>query len=384
MLMPGTYAEAINNPPAGAPGAWNDVRKANDNWNVIKAAVDGTVIVTGGLGLNSSAHYLQIEGIKFQSQDQKQITGSFVKVLRSTFKGGPGSGNNVKLCIGTNDQTPGAHDILLEDVPIYGRGGRYDLLVYNSDRIVLRRVVGRHGAGWSDTAGDPQASVSIYNSSNVETQNMLLPDTVPVGYFEAVLYHPSNGSSSNKSNNIHHDSPIIFNCPGNQLLAYDDGVAATNGVVTNGVLFGGDYAININGAAHAGNIANMTILKCPKGCNDWKTSPSKTKLSNCISDTGGNMAQTGGIAKPVAMKYLFQSTVAGKGANIMTRRGKSGAGYGEPGWLDDDGPLWPWPMEDAIKADFTADSAVGFCAPGAPSLTNYLWAALGNTPPATF
>ncbi|MFZ2650123.1 MAG: hypothetical protein WA210_08445, partial [Burkholderiaceae bacterium] len=156
IVKAGTYSnplDAIGKLVSGKAGAWN----------IIRAEVDGTVTITAPLNIPLGDHYLQFEGLKWEGPTEKGINGRFVKMLRCAFKDGPATGNTVVLGIGTSNATPGAQYILVEDSYVYGAGGRYKILVYNSDKVILRRIVARHQDGWSDTKGDPQAVVSLYN-----------------------------------------------------------------------------------------------------------------------------------------------------------------------------------------------------------------------------
>lgn len=94
-----------------------------------------------------------------------------------------------------------------------------------------------------------------------------------------------------------------------------------------------------------------------------------------------------------------------KGATVMTHRGRSGTFHGEEGYDVDTGlPMWPFPMEDAIRTkmrEFSHTGATysgenylqraigpedtltgvrGFCGDD-ENLTSYVWAARGETPP---
>ena len=86
-----------------------------------------------------------------------------------------------------------------------------------------------------------------------------------------------------------------------------------------------------------------------------------------------------------------------RGATILYRYGESGTLWGEPGWDTlTTAPLWPWPYQDQIKADFlepndppkgaypqTNNTHRGFCAKD-KTLTKYIWGYLGNPLPVMF
>jgi hypothetical protein len=404
-IAPGNYAgtaNAIGSTGSGAASAWNRIR----------ARIDGTVIISAALTLPTQDHYRVFEGLRFESNTSKSVRGRYVKFLRCGFKGGPASGNTMNLAIGTNDVTPGAQYVLLEDVYAFGPGGRYNILVYNANKIVLRRVVVRHENGWSDPSGDPQANVSIYDSSEVLTQNLLLLDSRPTGYYEAALYHPSNGTTTNHSNLIRHQGAVILNIGGNG-IAFDGSRASTNNSVSDSVVWGADYTSSINNAAHAGTLQNLTVGSASSGgINDWRGGGqftlgrsilwqiSGSNLSSinhagnvcfnpvCSGETSLNPGTSGLRFLPrIENGSALASAGPGGtrvGATVLNRLGTPGSMYDEPGYDQvQSQALWPWPHESAIQAAMCAQAGVssGFCA--APTLTRYVWEMLGNPIPAS-
>ena len=393
------------------PGERNAVhqlpRGSLDAWNVIKAEVDGTVIITAPLDLRLGDHHLQFEGLRWEGSIEKGITGRYVKMLRCAFKDGPATGNTVVLAIGTNDATPGAQHILVEDSYVYGSGGRYKILVYNADKVILRRIVGRHQDGWGDTRGDPQAVVSLYNSTDVLTQNLLLLDSGGHGYFEAALYHPSNKRASR---NIHNIGAIILNIAGTA-VGWDDHLASSGNRLADSVIWNAKSAAVINGARHSGTLENLTVGKMSRnGIVDWKNGRlfsvknslfwevstknlrAVTHENNvcfapgCDGAASMNPATSGlkWLPRIEANSPLAKAGAGGApvGATVVKRLGVSGTLYGEPGF-DQETPqdLWPWPNEAAIKHAMcdAVKIASGFCA--AASLTRYVWEQLGTPLP---
>ncbi len=403
IVRAGTYAgegNALRRVPPGTAGAWN----------AIKAEVDGTVTITAPLHIPLGDHYLQLEGLKWEGPFAKGITGRFVKVLRCAFKDGPSSKNTVVLGIGTNDATPGAQYILIEDSYVYGSGGRYKVLVYNADKVVLRRIVARHQGGWSDTKGDPQAVVSLYNSTDVLTQNLLLLDSGGHGYFEAALYHPSNKRASS---NIQTAGAIILNIAGTA-VGWDDHLASSGNRLEDSIIWRARTAIFVNGAPHSGTLDRLTIGKISgSGINDWKDGRQFSIKNSLIWEMGSknlrsvvhqnnvcfalacsgeatmNPATSGLRWLPrIEANSALSRAGAGNtqvGATVLKRLGISGTLYGEPGYNQaTTQDLWPWQNEAAIKHSMCDEVNVttGFCA--AASLTHYVWEQLGNSAPASF
>ncbi|HEU4663684.1 MAG TPA: hypothetical protein VFS55_06610, partial [Dokdonella sp.] len=277
-------------------------------------------------------------------------------------------------------------------------------LVYNADSIVLRRIVARHEGGWSDTEGNPQAVVSLYNSIHVLAQNLLLLDSHPPGYFEAALYHPSNGPASA---HIHTSGTIILDVAGSG-VGWDDSVASSDNRLEDSVIWRADAAVSINGAAHAGVLERLTIGRTGSGVDDWgdhggfslghsilwqvdgTAFAAVAHEGNvcfdpaCSGETTLDPAQSGLLWLPriEADSALAHAGPGGTrvGADVTRRLGVSGTLYGEAGY---DGvtaqSLWPWPYEARIQAAMCADTSAGFCA--SSSLTRYVWEQLGNAMP---
>lgn len=401
IVRPGVYGNALDAVTGGRPGK-------PGAWNVIKAETDGTAIITAGLSLGLADHYLQFEGLRWDSNTDKSITGRYAKFLRCTFKDGPSSGNSVILRIGTNDATPGAQYILLEDADVYGTGGRYNVLVYNADKVVLRRLVARHGDGWSDVKGDPQAAVSLYNSTDVLTQNLLIVDSGASGYFEAALYHPSNDRASVNIRNL---GSLILNTAGTA-VSWDGPNASSGSLLEDAVIWGAAHAIVVNNAAHSGLINRVTIGQTSRGIEDynggrlfnvrnsvaWRVANNGFSIPHsnnvchapaCGGEQDLDPAVSGLTWLPMIRTGLALNTAGASGtragASILKRLGVSGTLYGEPGYdsVTTDN-LWPWPREAAIRQRMCTDAGIGtgFCAKA--SLTQYVWEQIGNAMPASF
>jgi hypothetical protein len=406
VIAPGTYSnakDAVVNPTAGKSGAYN----------VIRAATDGTVTVKSEFTLGNSAHYLRIEGLKFDAQETKVIEGSFVKIMRCSFKGGPATGNNVTVQIGSNDATPGASNILVEDSWVYGTGGRYKLLVYNSDKVVLRRVLVRHDGGWTYDGSNPQGGITIYDSTNVELQNGIVIDGMPnLTGFESNIYLVANHTTSQNAGNVFVRGTTVLGGGGNG-IAWDGSSAYTSSLLEDVVVWGSSAGgIASNGSPNTGTINRATVKSGGTGFADWDGS-SRITISSSIAYQNSNAAceglsmsssyasgngsnNCGTALDPLSngLKYLFRSEPGSKlatggvsggaaGAQILKRIGTSGTLYGETGYnTPTNEDLWPWPNEARLKADLAETNSRGFSA-SAKTLTDYLWEQLGNTSPVS-
>jgi len=434
IIAPGTYSDpndAINSVVNGKPGAYN----------VIKAQTDGTVTINRNLALTrvgaSQAQYVQFEGLKWRSKTNKAIIGHHIKILRCAFEGGPASGNTSNFSIGTNNQTPGSRDILIEDTQFYGAGGRYELLVFNSDSIVLRRIVVRHDLGWCFVAnanpctgnGPPEAGLSVYSSKNIQVQNFLIIDSnQQYFYWEAAFYIINNTNNLDNDNTVVEGSLSINNL--GVSYKYDGSKAVTNSVIRNSVSYGGNYfAIGLGAQAGSDStLKNLTIIgnsghgiqvgyssstfnltnsvlvgNGGRGINyDASGSPTNWSESynNCSNNTvngcpgtgdTGYDAYTNGLLYPIRIESGSTLDTAGAsgstvGANITNRLGVSGTLYGETGYATETSQsLWPWPQETRIKNDMcneinTGVADRGWCATNL-SLTDYIWGLLNNPLP---
>lgn len=333
-------------------------------WCTVRAEIDGTVIVTG-MDWGAGNWYARVEGLKFASSSTKALTGSFVKFFRTSFSGGPPTGNSVTLQIGTNDRTPGASNILLEDSWAYGSGGRYKILVYNSDQVVLRRVVTRHDGGWKYDGQNPQACIAIYDSTNVRAQDVSCLDSAQgLSGFEAALYLVSNGTTSMRAANNVVSGAIVIDSPNNGIAA--EGTTSANWLVQDAaVLRSAAGGFNTNGS---GKLTVTRAFADVKGAPfaAWNGSLS---ASSCIYKGGSNSGASLTSCSSTLPTSITQPNALGQGASIQFRIGKDGTLFGEPGFEDlTTAPLWPWPNEERIKADFDAVRP----AFGGRSLTGYV------------
>jgi hypothetical protein len=290
------------------------------SWCVVKAEHDGAVMLPN-IDLGAGTWNVQFEGLKFRGSGGSSVTGSDVTFKRTAFEGGPSSGNDVSLQIGTNDRTPGASNITLEDVWVYGLGGRYKVLVYNSTNVVLRRVIVRHDGGWTYDGRNPQGGFSIYDSSNVTAENIACVDSVQgLSGFESCIYLVSNGTTATKQVNVTINGAIIIDSPNNGLGAEGNGSAATYTVSNLLVVGSAQGGINTNNSAH---VVNATRVTCSvKGvCFGKWASGGALRVNGCKVGSG----------------------TLSSGATLSACPGGTGAAF------DD---VLPWPNEARIKADF--------------------------------
>jgi hypothetical protein len=335
----------------------------------------------------------------------------YLKFFRTAFEGGPATGNSVTVVIGTNDTTPGARFILLEDCWVYGLGGRYKVLVYNSEDVILRRVVARHDGGWTYDLQNPQAVIAIYESRRVRVQNCIALDPASgLQGYEADFYGPANTTTATPYDDNRWQGCMSFGGPGNA-FAIEGGKAVTNCAVDDFVSYN-----TAQGFAHNGSSSkNVTYTRVTKiggayGFARWagsgtmavshsilknsglavQSGATNVGFNNTFGSTSGGAITTdpelNGLRYPLRIEATGSLKTAGMGgaqvgAEVSKRIGVSGTLFGEAGFQDltaDD--LWPWPHQDRVRADFATVSSRGFCATG-QTLSKYLFERLGSPSP---
>ena len=420
IILDGTYlgsANALSGLPNGSPG----------NYITIKAQNEGNVIITAGLDMAHTNAYLIFQGLRFQDSEGRNILGNHLKFFRNEFKGGcVPSGNCSNTGVGTNDFNDTA-DILLEDNWWHGLGGRYNLLIYNANRVVVRRGVIRHDGGWNDSqdSGDPEAGLNFYNSTNCSAQNVIVLDSNLSTYstWQSAFYSTQNSQSPNSNTNNSWLGIIALNdfSDGAGGLRFDGNDVQTNHVVKDAVLWDVYSGLNVSYQAPVGLTASgLTIGQTMRGSAGIgiEGDSSGTKSFNNVIIVNMNDDDIASVSGPVTFFDTYNngnpSSGTGKvtyspfsngllylprieptgalktaglgggqiGAQIVSRIGAAGTLQGEPGWDGDTGAaLWPFPNEARIMKEMCADASItrGFCSD--TSLTNYIMNYLGNGNP---
>lgn len=436
IINDGTYSntlDALNTLVSGTVG----------NYNIIKAANDGAVIIDINSATSSfeidNRSYIQIEGLKVISQgtaQQKGINNSHhIKVLRSGFEGGPSTGNTYTFYVST-----GAEYILLEDVWFYGSGGRQNLLIYESSKIVVRRAVIRHDHGWSNVLKtDPHGNGSVYNSQDVHIQNMIVidsdEDTSNSGSEWTGAFTLANNDTGSQNTRNYFTGVIALNVYGNGFdhggyglitdIFFQDvvvwwskaGTNAGGGTVShansgnkttfmNNITIGNQsYAAAIwGGTASTVDITNSIIYNTDFASSAGSGNRVTTEHNNCFNVGSTACDDTGRTTtNPIlnGLDYLLRVEsgsaleTAGEsrtkvGATITNRIGVSGTLWGDAGYdAVTEEALWPYPNQDRVHTDFASARNLPVSSPAVrgfavanQNLTDYIWEALGNATPA--
>jgi hypothetical protein len=400
-------------------GSSNDITtfKAGTSgaYNTVQAETDGGVVITSDFAIDDTNNvYTNVIGLKFKSATNKYCAQRYVKFCRCAFEGGQICSSD---CDGAVVYAAGSHQ-LYEDCWFYGVGGRYTVMVYEESNTVFRRCVARRDGGYSANEGNPEAVWSNYGSSNISYQNCIAIDNTLTysGDYTASFYATGHGSNP-ASNNIEFIGCIDLN--GQSASWYVDTDDGSTGMsFTDSVSYHNDSGIDMSNTGVPLTLNRMTIGNVNYALGLWSGtmqlvngiifnhtsagsgSPTVTYSDsynpNSFSGTGVihiNPAASGLLYLPRIESGSFLKTSGSgggqMGAQIVNKIGISGTLYGEAGYntITTD-PLWPWPYEDRIKADFASVTggargfATGTSRDGtAQTLTKYIWEYMGNTIP---
>ncbi len=411
IIANGFYAhprDAIRQVVNGRPGAYN----------TIKAAEDGRVTIAqplilrpfrlqpGQLSEDVAWQYVQFEGLKWTylgdpSGANAVISGHHLKFLRSAFRGAGTCGNVSTVGIGVGDTEAlnwqPTHHILLEDSWVYGLGGRYNVQIFHADKIILRRVITRHDGGWTVGNGckfDPEANVAVYNSADVELQNLIVLDSeleyASPSTYESAIYvvfnqgsgvvnqttqqefaHPNERTKIRGSVVLNtHNTAVKMETVGSGVkdalitdsLLWNSARAGlqiqtgTNSVAVSRSLIGNNrqgrqrtvFGINQERDGNGSRILaeHNTIINIREHAleDDAPDGLSITEQNNrCIDSRKNNCAPGEGILPD--LRYQI---------------GRSGSLFGDAGYnTPTESLLWPWPNQARIRRDLAETPGVG-------------------------
>lgn len=419
--------------PSGSSGNYTTVRAENISSSASK------VTINQQLRIARNEQYIKIDGLKFTGNYEDSIDGHHIKITRCAFEGGPVDGNTANLNIGTNNHNDTRY-ILIEDSTIYGEGGRYKLLIYQTRDVVIRRVVVRPDGGWSldqskpgaGYGSTPEAGLSIYNSSNIEVQNVLIFDGMTTAIYNgqpeswtSAFYYPLSGDSPYPSANVRTVGSIAMNNIGESFM-YDGPYSRTNITIEHSAAWKPVNAtgfVAIGGGISAGlglSMTNLTLLNIyGYAAANWNNNGDIVIKNSIISNYNRNFYAEGKVVEYYnvcnagntcsgtgdknydpqqnGLNYLTRVDngplkTAGEnssqvGASILNKIGKSGTLYGDSGFnVEQDSLLWPWADEERMRNDLCNGAQIqnrGFCsASNSPTITEYVWGALGNPVPS--
>lgn len=431
VLKDGTYTNSSQEnaiaPPSGSAANYTIIKAEND-WQAIIDGNGFTPYSTYPVTIFNKS-YIQIEGIKIKDNDSDvgiNIHNSrYIKILRTSIRNGASGtyANNIVIS--------SSHHVLVEDCWIAGEM-RYGVIFYGvSYNNILRRFVIRQDYADSN---QPKAGVRFYGGYGTPSDN-LLQNVIYLDLNYGTSYVKYKGGIAARADATRNEmyGCIVLNVQGD-----GDGECIFAGYQMCGDTSGEDneayncvaWDIVRSGFHLAASTSGSEIILdgCTAGqCSTGATNPNAftftIKNSLFIDNTNANSnnntesyncyypadlrpsGATNYITSDPKLDYIVRVETdspcyesgengAHRGANILKRYGVSGTVWGEPGYdqLTEE-PLWPWPYEDQIKADFsesnnppsgayprTNNTKRGFCADG-QTLTRYIWEYLENPIP---
>jgi hypothetical protein len=433
IVLDGTYSELAGTgyiSYVGTGSAQPPSGKSHSQQTWVHAQNPGNVTVIGALFIGRSVRKdsnITIQGITFEGGGNLYNT-NYVTIRGCGFHDVSLSGGNV-FGIGTGDGSWGNSYNLIEDSWVWGQD-RLIAITYRGDHNVWRRVVLR-GDGCNSAictnSGAPNVGITVYESSYTELQNVFVVDRILGGgtrYADfASAQHtagqPHGGNrwrgiasinSEDDANNFEYDNGSVFPVmdiadfvawnPGGYgvnvagrggsedvritnitvfVNSAGDGIRVAPGttgtILTNLIVFGaGLHGINsalqpsysdVFGTWSSGSYNQTT---CATGCRT--TNPTADGATPSLKwplriEAGSALSGTGAGA-------------ANYGATIVNRFGTDGTHWGEAGYGTLTAtPLWPWPNQAIIRAQFCNGVTRGWCGT-ALTFTQYVWGQLGN------
>jgi hypothetical protein len=393
----GTYTESLGSatqPPAGTPGKLTTIRAETDGGAVIDG--QGSVIP---LVLTNA--YVRIEGMKFINGESSvaSLDGNNLHILRSAFANAGTS---------TFDQIVevSGNDVLLEDSWMWGRG-KGGVFVIGA-RATLRRLVIRLDY-YTGTLGYIGVALSNIYDTQIGADNTVIENVIVLDFGMTSSSFDWKGGFRSRDPLIserrthRYFGTIALNLPYDGYRMSDsnyENVVAWNVSGRGGLYedsFKTGYTIKnatVGVSASAGILTDQTSVS--NSIVYRATGPNSPGAYNVYNQTALPSGATNTITSDPQIKYITRvennSTAFGSGQNGVNR-GATIVNRYQDGVLTNI-PLWPWPNEARIKADFQTNFGLpgvnprrGFAADttrlnGAPlTLSSYIWEYLGNPCP---
>lgn len=449
----GTYAnDPIGTFPSGTGGNYTtiitenvggatiDMSSVTADWSDTACFISGSYHVVEGFRLRGNpTHSANSNGVAW-------IDGNHNKLRKCAVFDAPRGNFNMQTV-----NLAGSYN-LIEECWAWG-GARYKFIAYNSDHGIIRRCVARHDyvTPQLDGSGFPNQEALFvgYDHDDTIFQNNIGIDSDYISsgqnLYGAFWFEDNNPSSWNTNAtirgcialNIKNSESGLIGHPGgtkvySDLVIWDSwgGIRQATNARTNSDTFNNITIGNINGsgdgtyygrgkgfgavdstptiqnsiiygavdAALTDYATNDYIALYSNGTNYSTAETSHTPSAGAHNITGVNpltncLKYLPRIESSSCSLYTGGSGGQRIGAEIMYKWGTDGTLYGETGYdtLTTE-PLWPFPNEALIKADFASYSgpgpvgargfATGTSIDGsAQSLTKYIWEYLGNQIP---
>jgi hypothetical protein len=367
-LLDGTYYQSLSPTIYGVPGKPITIRAQNDG----KAIIDGQGVRIPVHLMGWQTEYVVIEGIVAQnsSADVFYLEEAENNVLRRV------SGYNANTDTNTHVITITGNNNLIEDCVAAG-SGRKMILVFKSEHNIIRRCLVDwrewDGRQWHDCWPWGEG-IELYNSSNNTIENSIAYGQTPRSGV-SILTQNQTISSGNKilgtiamRSGLELDgTPIIWGDTRPQPTQY---TCVTNvfDYPTNQL----GFTANVSGGALQDNLwqdilawgngrygINFNIVVSPIETSTNNRIDRATMFDNGLNNQ--NTSQWGGIGAganegtleyfaSVQNSYIENIWQGGSSFTTQTGEGARLANRYLDGVLTNE-PLWPWPMEDRIKAE---------------------------------
>jgi chitodextrinase len=383
-LKDGVYNQSLKIAKSGSSGSYITIKAQNDG--------QATVITNSSAPacfINSKS-YVDLEGIVCVGQGSTYYravdvdSSSHINLRRISAynkSGEDGSGFNID----------GSSYVLIEDGVAFGND-RKQYNIQSDDHVTLRRCWASFD-NWLGTGSQGDlGTLTIYGSSNCIVENCIVTRTPSsIGTIHGIHNWANTGQTAD--NNAYYGN-VVYGLTdwsylvnradasvgsGNNIFTNNVGInnlrgfyqrADTNMTVTNLTMAGttsatvGAYEVDASGTVTgvAGNVTNASLYGSA-GYGFYRAdSTLNHRYNNLYSNVNGDYRGTTTGPGELKANPYYDTITYGKGAYLMVppalqRRGEGGADIGakvlyryQDGVLTDV-PLWPWPMENRIKAE---------------------------------
>jgi uncharacterized protein YjdB len=278
-LCDGTYTQSISS-STFASGS------------VIQALNPGKVRFTGSFRPGSN---LTFRGIVVINSDEKGLgAGNLYEEM--SFVGGPACGNTVNVTVGSNTT--------IRRSAVYGRGGRYQVLVYQKSAVTLQDVIIRSDGGWGQggsgcTEFEPNAALNSYDSSGFTCLGCILFDGITEADGSSEVLGGLGVNCHESNSNMVFENSLTVNSRG---AYWAEGNGSCDGVVVrNSAAFG-----NVSSGGWTRNVAGRTDLinfSSDRDCRSWEGTTELTN-SNVRASDGCN-GSTSGAGASITLNTAF-------------------------------------------------------------------------------
>lgn len=367
----------------------------------IQAANDGKAIIDGGGNTNYQAvlevkdsSYVNVKGLVVHNGGNEVVgvynSSDHITLQRITgYDAGKGNQHIFDVAYGPTN-------VVVEDCAGWGNG-RYVFIAYHANNVVFRRTWAKWTAQ-SNFSPAPRSCYGVYGASDVILENTICWNAIPTSasdtdYFTA-QWQTTDGPTTN---NISYYGVMFYNnWEGLYVndLSQSQNTKIVDSFFENNRLQGGFTLDRDHGdgiawhISNGGEVTNNTFVNNEKGFQSNGAKPTLTNnvfvgndTASDVSDANGdlwkNKSNGSASSSDKQVDPGYDTTTYGMGAYLfipqnspLKAAGQSGSDIGaniiyeyENGQLTTT-PLWPWPMEDRIKAEtghsVTWESGGGF------------------------